>query len=207
MQGRDDARQEDLTHHEERDSKRQIAYREEFENKEASGADESPETQRPYQNQNYQRALSDSQDTDDMEAEEREAVYPGYPSGSNTLSYSPDEGSFSSNELLSWFPSHDLTNSLHILHTLSSDGDETEMQNDDPRPLPPSNETTPYFLTPIYNPIDPTCKILQYAWNHTALRMTLASYCVVMSSVRNVLSAGFTSIALARYVQRRIMRW
>jgi hypothetical protein len=85
MREQDDARQEDLARHEERDSKRQIAYREDFEDEESPGADESPGTQRPYQNQDYQRALSDIQDTDVMEAEEREAVYPGYPGGSDTL--------------------------------------------------------------------------------------------------------------------------
>jgi hypothetical protein len=98
MEEQDDARQEDLARHEERDSRRQIAYREDLEDEKAPGADESPETQRPYQNQDYQRALSDSQDTDEKEAEERKAVYPGYPGGSDTLPYSPDEGSFSSSE-------------------------------------------------------------------------------------------------------------
>jgi hypothetical protein len=53
----------------------------------------------------------------------------------------------------------DLNNSLHRLHTLFSDDDETEVQNDEPRPLLPSSETAPYFLTSIYNPIDPTCTI------------------------------------------------
>ena len=179
MQEQDAARQEDLARHEERDSKRQIAYRDDFEDEEAPGADESPETQRAYQNQDYQRTLSDSEDTDDMEAEEREAVYPGYPGGSDTSPYSPEEGSFPSSELLSWSPSHDLnesenftqagdfplravinlTISLHRLHTLPSDDGETQIWNDDPRPLPPSSETTRYFLTPIYNPIDPTCTI------------------------------------------------
>jgi hypothetical protein len=190
MQEQDDARQEDLTRHE-RDSKRQIAYRDDF--GEAPGADESPETQRPYQNQVYQRALSDSEDTDDMEAEEREAVYPGYPDGSDTLPNSPGEGSFSSRELLSWSPSHDLNesenltqagdfplqvvvdlaDSLHRLHTLSSDDDETEIQNDDPRSLPPSSETTRYFLTHIYNPIDPTCTICleQYGLAHEPCKL------------------------------------
>jgi hypothetical protein len=85
MQEQDDARQEDLARNEERDGRRQVAYREDSEDEELPGAGESRETQRPYQNQDYQRALSDIQDTDVMEAEEREAVYPGYPGGSDTL--------------------------------------------------------------------------------------------------------------------------